>query len=352
MKKVLVFLFTFLFYSHAFAGSINEIVFFGDSLTDDGNLLSVLRVVPKSPPYYKGRFSNGITWAEHVGNYFYDKNYIRYSNYAYGGATAILHHLRTDPFIAPIILPAELDAYFLREPFKDKSKVLYGIWIGANDYLYERKENLEELTQDVVDNIVWSVNTLIEKGGENFLILNLPDLAQTPYARAHNSTERLGIISMMHNTKLANAVMDLRAKHPGVNIVYFDIYAIFVDMLKNPDAYNLKYGTHVTDTTDVCWAGTVLGANQAHLNNELRTALQGKISLLDKTIDTETMSRTILSSPSLASAYSIGKSYEDGREPCNNADAHVFWDDLHPTAIIHRILGQIIVETVEKQLIR
>lgn len=350
MRKFIFFVLALIFSCQAFAGPVKEIVFFGDSLTDDGNLLRVLKIIPKSPPYYKGRFSNGSTWAEHVGNYFYDKDYVKYSNYAYGGATAILHSLRTDPFVAPIILPAELESYLIREPFKDKSKILYGIWIGANDYLYERTDELDKLTNDVVANIVESITTLIAKGGQNFLILNLPDLSQTPYARAHDLVDRLNVISLMHNTKLTDAVMDLKTSHPNINFVYIDIYTLFVDILKNPDKYNQKYGTHVTDTTTVCWTGGMLGlhkTNQINLSHELRAALQGNNVILDKQFDIDSMSKTILNSPSLTTAYSVSKGYDEGNLPCNNPDGHLFWDELHPTAVIHRVLGQIIVETLQ-----
>ncbi len=92
------------------ANTVKEIIFFGDSLSDDGNLLQKLKIVPKSPPYYKGRFSNGITWAEHVSNHFYNKSYINSVNYCYGGATTILHKWSTDKFISPMLLDWELDA--------------------------------------------------------------------------------------------------------------------------------------------------------------------------------------------------------------------------------------------------
>lgn len=354
MKKFLVTFFSFLFCSSVFAGPIKEIVFFGDSLSDDGNLQQVLKIIPKSPPYYKGRFSNGLTWAEHVGKYYYDRSYIDYSNYAYGGATAILHDPRTDPFIAPIVLEAELDGYFMRSPFSDKSKVLYGIWIGANDYLYETAPDINKLTENVVTKTIWSITTLMNKGGQNFIVLNLPDLSQTPYAKNHNNTERLAAISLMHNKKLNEAVNNLKIKYPNLKIVYLDIYSIFGDLLTNPDKYNQKYGMHVTDTTNACWLGTVLGfynpiIDQALLTSELEAALGGKNEILGKRFEPKTMSKIISNSPTLASAYTLGKRYDQGLEPCNNADEHLFWDDLHPTAVVHQVLGRIVVEELESQ---
>ena len=45
----------------------SAIYVFGDSYCDAGNLfIADGGIFPISPPYYKGRFSNGLVWAEHV----------------------------------------------------------------------------------------------------------------------------------------------------------------------------------------------------------------------------------------------------------------------------------------------
>src|SRR4051794_25936876 len=50
------------------AGQFTQIVAFGDSLTDTGNLYAVTQTSPSGPfppsPYYEGRFSNGPVWVE------------------------------------------------------------------------------------------------------------------------------------------------------------------------------------------------------------------------------------------------------------------------------------------------
>lgn len=344
MKKILIFFAAFFIFTSATAGQIKDIVFFGDSLSDDGNLYEILKIIPKSPPYYKGRFSNGMTWAEHVGNYYYDKYYVEYSNYAYGGATAIVHQLRTDPFIAPTVLEAEIDGYLKNSILKDKSKALYTIWIGANDYLYEKTDQIDVLTDKVVNKIIESTKTLIAKGGTNFFILNLPDLSKTPYSRNNNLSERLANITLIHNTKLFNAVNQLQNENPNVKIIFFDLYTLFGDILVNPDKYNQQYGTNVTDTKNACWLGAMVGTRKVDLMNDLKLALdQPKINF-------ELAADLIMSSPALSNAYVSNNQFEK-LEPCNNADEYLFWDELHPTAIIHKILGQIVIKTLDQQKI-
>src|SRR5689334_13137046 len=90
MKKISVF-FAFLILSTSlFAQTISEVVFFGDSLTDNGNLYNtVKKLIPKDPPYHKGRFSNGSVWADYMSAYYNEKYGAQAQNYAVGGATVV-----------------------------------------------------------------------------------------------------------------------------------------------------------------------------------------------------------------------------------------------------------------------
>ncbi|MGA7806692.1 SGNH/GDSL hydrolase family protein, partial [Bradyrhizobium sp.] len=68
--------------SSAFASSFSSVIVYGDSLSDNGNLYSLIGYPP--PPYYDGRFSNGPVAAEqlatNLGAPLYD--------FAVGGATS------------------------------------------------------------------------------------------------------------------------------------------------------------------------------------------------------------------------------------------------------------------------
>lgn len=332
-------IFLFLFFSNvALANSIKEVIFFGDSLSDDGNLYQLIKVIPQSPPYYQGRFSNGPTWAEYLGKYFYDKFYAAYSNYCYGGATAILHKPRQDSFIAPVILEEELQAYFVRSARTDKSQTLYAIWIGANDYLYDRQPDIDNLTQDVIDKISSTIDALISKGGKNFLILNLPDLSKTPFAREENTVERLSQLSQLHNDKLYHRILTFKDKYPNVHFVMIDTYYLLNDLLSDPEKYNQKYHTHITDTLNSCWKGK-WGPSNLSANNQTIT-----INNITQPLDI-----LIQQSPSLATAYQVGRHAMKDAELCTNPDEHVFWDILHPTAIVHQTLAQIIIESLTDQ---
>ncbi len=323
MKKIFVLLLTLLFCSSAFAEkAFNQIIFFGDSLSDNGNLHRLVKL-PKSPPYYLGRFTNGTTWAEDVGKHFYNKYYIDVENDCYGGATTILHNPKTDSFIAPTTLEAELYSYYAHSLTVDKSQALYVIWIGANDYLYE-KADINTLTDAVVKKIAWAMTSLISKGANKFLILNLPDLATTPYAKDSQLTDRLHLISEMHNKKLNDKINELRNQYPAVKFVALDIYTIFNDLLANPGKYNEQYKTSLKYTAEPCLTESLNNTrlDPAELNDTLKP---------------------IVNLPPLAHTYQLGKSYV----LCSNANEHVFWDFVHPIADVHQILSDIVVKQLE-----
>lgn len=356
MKKILAFILLLFISTSIFAGQIKEIVFLGDSLTDNGNLFAKdLGILPASP-YYKGRFSNGPTWAEDVSNYYYNHYYTDSENYAIGGATAIVHNIFNDPFVSPTTITNELLLSYYTNPhtwFTDKSTVLYNLWIGANDYLYETVSDTDTLTTNVVDSIVWNINSLIGNHAKYFLIMNLPDLGKTPYARANNVMDRLHGITVMHNQKLKAAVDQLRNDHPDVKFIYVDVYSVFNEMLANLPKYNQLYNQNIQNITDSCWTGGMtLAMNKDKSAETNRLAAELKKSLANtsiskaKNFDTQDMSKMIMNSPELLEAYRTNKLLASGIQPCANANEHVFWDQIHPTASVHQILAAIVEQNL------
>ena len=258
-----------------------------------------------------------------------------------------MHSLIVDKFIAPITLEGELYAYLLQTMFTDKSDILYAIWIGANDYLYDRQPNMEKLTDDVVNTTISTMNTLIKNGAKHFIVFNLPDLAATPFAKNENLTERLHALTVIHNKKLADGVKQVRAAYPEVKVVYIDIYAIFKDVLANPEKYNQQYGVHITDLTQPCWLKDWYGKDPEHML-QLKTALQKLLRTNPiaafKNTDSNVTADYILHSPTLTQLFAVGNAYDNGDVPCDNMNEHIFWDIIHPSAVVHKVLGEIVIK--------
>ena len=327
-----------------FAFTPEQIVFFGDSLSDNGNLYHLLlKIIPKSPPYFEGRFSNGPTWAENLGTYFYNQFYIDYKIYAYGGATAILH-TPTDKFIAPMTLENEINQYTFDSIFKNKHAVLYAIWIGGNDYLFDATTNdipsREILTNKVVAKIVWSIETLISQGAKHFLILNMPDLSFTPFAKTNGLVDKLHDLSVLHNRKLDAEMINLKNSYPKVQFTYIDIYKILNELITDPGKFNDMYHVNITDTVHACWEG---GYTFARTIEEINR--DGNLNQLSRDSHFP-LNGMIRYSPALAESFRVNLAFNRGLMPCNNADEYIFWDQIHPTKIVHYILAEYILENL------
>src|SRR5579885_2576449 len=71
----------------AYSAPFSDVVVYGDSLSDNGNLFAVSSLLgmptPPSPPYFQGRFSNGPVSVENVANFFGAP----LLDFAFGGAT-------------------------------------------------------------------------------------------------------------------------------------------------------------------------------------------------------------------------------------------------------------------------
>ncbi|MFM9625753.1 SGNH/GDSL hydrolase family protein, partial [Streptomyces turgidiscabies] len=51
-------------------GAFASTFFFGDSLSDGGNVSLATSGATPGPQYYQGRFSNGLIWADHFAAHF------------------------------------------------------------------------------------------------------------------------------------------------------------------------------------------------------------------------------------------------------------------------------------------
>ncbi|OKH24431.1 hypothetical protein NIES593_07040 [Hydrococcus rivularis NIES-593] len=279
---------------------IDDLYVFGDSLSDIGNTFNLVGG-PPSPPYFNGRFTNGPTWveilAQNVGvddltastdlsvtGSFDGKTIDRSVNFAYGGTETEGNTGSRG------LLPTVVDqvAQFTQDHDRFQKSAdandLFVIWGGANDYFFDSSAK----PKDVVDNITDSIESLYRRGGRDFLIPNLPDLGRTPGAltggdvfgeKIVRSSKELTKISNRHNSLLAKNLDKLEKKLPDdVDITLFDVNSLFDRAIAEPQRFGL----------------------------------------------------TVVDRPFLSVDPASGA----------NPDQYLFWDNVHPTATIHRVLGE------------
>lgn len=257
----------------ALAQNFNDIYVFGDSLVDAGNLfVPTGGAFPPSPPYFNGRFTNGLVWVETLAPRL-GINTNPANNLAVGGATSGTLNVNSALIGLPLPgLQTEINSFTTASGAANPN-ALYVVWAGANDYLGGSTD-----TTAVVNNLSNAVTTLTANGAKNIMVVNLPDLGKTTQLRLAPNSAAVTALVNTHNSQLT-AALQTQAQNRNVNIIPLDTYALFNEILAEPARYGL---TNVTESCLNLAAGTV----------------------------------------------------------CSNPDQYLFWDDIHPTAAAHGLIGE------------
>jgi outer membrane lipase/esterase len=224
----------------AAAQGVDDLVAFGNSLTDDGNAyrLTLLRPegpIPPSPPYFEGRFSNGPVWVERLAPLV---GASRLDDRAFGGA-------ETGFGLVPPGVRTQVAAWLGGGNLPGGADLLV-VWGGGNDYRFGfRSDDPAGLVGRTVDNLGAAAEALAAAGGREILVPNLPDLGATPEARMREAAEpgtaaRLTALSRDHNARLAARVEELRRRFPGTAFRLLDVDALFRAIREAPGAYGLS----------------------------------------------------------------------------------------------------------------
>ncbi|NNF59752.1 MAG: phospholipase [Gammaproteobacteria bacterium] len=273
------------------ATSFSQIVVFGDSLSDVGNLSLTLGGTVPGAPYDNGYFSNGPTWVQTLGTMLglgptSPSVTPGGTNYAYGSARTGVGVLG---FIPSLITQSNL--YLNDVSGVADSNGLYIIWGGGNDV---RTNDAD--TANTATDIASIVSNLIAAGATNFLIPNLPNIGLTPESLGPGDgapggdAATMTALTLAHNNALADQVAALAAANPTLNIQLFDVFSIFNGMIDNPESFGFS------------------------------------------NVDTRCYD-------------------EDAGTVCGNPEEFVFWDGIHPTAAAHAFLGDLAFEQLSSTVV-
>lgn len=291
----------FLASSQAGATPFANLFVFGDSLSDSGSsassVLSAYNLAGQCDPdhpcptYYQGRISNGPTAVEYLANSVLSGggNAGNFFNFAVAGSTTGIGNegdggSQTSPgnLYAPLSLPGMVQQLGLFSSSYTNAVTpdsLFFVWGGANDFLTGDSATL------AARNIAGYVGALIGIGAQHIVVPNLPDLSITPFAQSLPPVVAAAAqnYSLEFNQELADKLGTLSTLFPNTQIVQFDSYSFFNNLVQNPTAYGF------TNSTEAC------------------------VSLPDVCAD-----------------------------PANR----VFWDDFHPTTQVHALFADAVVSQV------
>lgn len=285
---------------------IDDLVVFGDSLSDPGNAFALLGtqsvppylLIPEAPYAVGGYyFSNGRTWVERLGQEFgvavgpAFSSQSKFNNYAIGGARARSY--------GQIYLSMQIATFLGRNSSKAPASSVYVLFIGSNDV----RDAIESFSTDpsgavaaqIVANALAAVGdnmtALASAGAKQFLVLNVPDLSLVPAVRLQGAqVQRVAnYLSNEYNKGLAQIMASLKTSY-DVDIKAVDIFALLRDVVANPKQYELS------NVLDSCITPGVI-------NNAV----------------------------------------------CAKPDSYLFWDGIHPTRKIHEVITEAAEALFEKE---
>ena len=279
---------------------IKRIFFFGDSLSDAGNAYALSGMTQQPPwlpipafPYEIGgfQFSNGKTWPRIFARKLETNrsgkaslfNPGRNGNYAIGGAKASTG--LSDPTSADSQVRWYLADF--AQPVDDET--LFVLHFGGNDVraALETAGGGDPLGALAVlgmaaDNQIGLIKKLYdERDARNFLVANSPDVGLAPALKLIGQADNASSFAVYYNGQLEAKLLELEKDphYKRASIKRLDFYGILKEVVKNPRAFRLR------NTTDSC--------------------------LVFFTAD-----------------------------KCSRQNKYVFWDGLHPTRKVHRIVGK------------
>jgi phospholipase/lecithinase/hemolysin len=216
---------------------------FGDSLSDAGNDYYIDGGTDPVSPYYKGHFSNGLTWVEDLSNLLFPGTTLTPSlkgghDFAFGGA-------ETGPTAIEGANPGDLlwqvAQYGLKYP--QYQGALYTLNIGGNDIIKALDEyRAGQISPSVAStaiakaeaNTVHAVETLYTLGARNLLFYEVPDLGLAPHFRAEGQpwqTLASNLARLFNKTVLSDLVW-LERPPFGLKVYDLPTYAD-LDLLVN-----------------------------------------------------------------------------------------------------------------------
>ena len=286
---------TLLFSSAAVATDFSQVVVFGDSLSDDGNIS--LSTNPNQQPPLRYTTNPGLVAIEDIANGLglgstLSPSLLGGNDFAWGGAGVNTNSPGT-PSLVPT-LTSQVNTYLAGNPAIN-SHALYSVWGGANDIFYAATSvqagtiaqqliaantvglspaaaqqvaaNITALVQSVAKvstletaaqaqaNIaaaaqqeVTLIGQLQAAGVKNTLVFNLPNIGLTPDGTEEGASvaASLTALSQLYNSQLNNGLGQL-----GKGIIPINAYGLLSEVIGSPGAYGFSNAT-----TPACGVGS------------------------------------------------------------------------------------------------
>ena len=211
-----------------------DLVVFGDSMSEVGNVYRATNGTHPGPWSFDGRFSDGRAWEEYLVQFFnlseLSPSSVGGTVYAWGGATTDNGYINASlGYLTPPLVPSvhdQISTYLDARDGIGSAKHLHVLFSGYNDYwryvdvnfTTSRGQdlNLTNVYTTVVDNIIKNVRRLYDSGARTFLVANAVNMST--WVAAGGKTRRVldacDVLVSGHNSLLSERLREFEASHP------------------------------------------------------------------------------------------------------------------------------------------
>lgn len=193
-----------LFSAGAHADGFQQVVSFGDSLSDNGNV----SILSRSPVVTRFTTNPGTVAVENIAKYFnlsLTPSLAGGTDYAFGGARAAI----ANPVPAT---STQIQQYLTANGGKANPNALYTMWIGANDLLAAagNPATAQVTVATAATNEVAQIKALQAAGAKTIVVFNLPDVGKTPAALSQGAAASQASRSSHRSTTACSPVASRR----------------------------------------------------------------------------------------------------------------------------------------------
>lgn len=232
-------------FTYTVSAGPTDIIVFGDSLSDVGNLYNITYGAIPPYPYWQGHFSNGPVWVEQMAPRLNVSSTLE-NNYAVGGAGTGQNNINQPRVPTEMDLPGlqdEIDSFIDNLDGPADADALYVVWSGPNDFFGEITD-VNLAIYEAVGNIVTAVTALEGAGAEHIMVPNMVNLGLTPFGTSSGMADDLTQLSFGFNV-LLGATIDILE----LDVIEIDAFPILNAIVNDPGSYGF------TNVTDMCFDG-------------------------------------------------------------------------------------------------
>ncbi|CAF3878217.1 unnamed protein product [Rotaria magnacalcarata] len=190
----------------------DTIVIFGDSHSDTGNVYKLTDQIWPRPPYFQGRFSNGLIWVDKLG-------VSNIMNYAYGAATtdnSLVQSIAWSQVLPTPGVRQQISTYVKDSNIitSNLNRTLFIIWVGSNDFAYNRTIN----PSLVVASLSNAISDLLKSNIKHVIVFNLIPIHLMPNIHALNQESYYSAMVLQFNNNLSNEIASMQATNPYISL--------------------------------------------------------------------------------------------------------------------------------------